>query len=53
MDPVGIQSWYETCRPLSLYIAFKMALLTYCTAYDREACLEEQQEYDMTILKTH
>lgn len=53
MDPVGIKRSYEMCRPLSSYIAFNMALLTQCTAYDREECLEEQQEYDMTILKTH
>lgn len=30
-----------------------MALLTHRTEYDREECLEEQQEYDMTILKRH
>lgn len=53
MDPVGIQSRYGTCRPLSWYIAFNMALLTHRAAHDRHGCLEEQQGYDVTILKRH
>lgn len=53
MDPVGMQSTYETCELLSCYIAFNMALLTRRIARDMYGYLEEQQGYDMTSGKLH